>query len=82
MSPKRGAGAAVGVGLLRDGGDSLTSKGFLVPWFLGLKVSWFFGLLVVWFFRGVCVSFLGFNDSQFQLSEVSKLQSFKDAKFQ
>ena len=44
MSPKRGAGAEAGVGMLRGGGDSLTLKhniGSLVSWFLRFKVSEF-----------------------------------------
>ena len=48
--PKREAGAWVGVGTLRGGGDSLKKKikkfvGFLVPWFLSVLASKFLGFL-------------------------------------
>ena len=54
VSPKRGAGAAVGVGMLRGRGISFLEKdaclfGFLVSRLLGFEVSWFQSVLVSWF---------------------------------
>ena len=79
MSPKRGAGAAVGVGMLRGRGDQ----------FLGLLVSWFsclcsvvyvcFPIFVCCVCRFVVSWFLGLEVSKFQSFKVSKSQSFKDS---
>ena len=53
MSPRMAAGARVGVGVMRGGGDFAQFKkeiskllGFSVYWFLGSKVSWFLGFVV------------------------------------
>ena len=63
---RRGAGAGVGVGMLRGGGIPLNENkqnflDFLVPWLLGVMVSWF-----LFFF----VAFVRFV-------KVFKVQSFK-----
>ena len=64
----RGAGAGVGVGMLRGRWIPLS---VWVSWFLGFLVSWFLSFLVAWFYGSKVSWFLGFL--------VSKFQSFKES---
>ena len=65
---KRGAGARVGVGMLRGGGDSLIEKfqsclvACLISRFLGFLVPWFLGFLLSWFRRFLASSFPSFKN--------------------
>ena len=64
VSPKRKAGAGVGVGMLRGRGIPLKKNlGFLVSWFQSFNVSKYLGFLVSKFLGFLIYWFLGYKVS-------------------
>ena len=86
LSPKRGAGAGVAVGMCRGGGIPLVeNKMCLGYWFLGFKVSRFLGFKVSWLLRFVFVwGFLATWLQSFKVSTIQRfeIEVFKVSKFQ
>ena len=78
VSPKRGAGARVGVGMLRGRGIPLKVLRFLV--FSFFCFCWFIGFRFLGFLVPKFQSFTVSRFQSFQHSTVSKFGCFKDSK--
>ena len=70
MSPKRGAGAGLGVGMLRGRGIPFIENK------IEFKVSWFLACLAFWFQSFLVSKFIGFLVSWFQNCKVSTTRIF------
>ena len=71
MSPKRGAGAGLGVGILRGSGDSPVPENKKV-----VSASWFRSFMASWFPHFLVLKLRGFKVVWFSSSKFSKVQGF------